>query len=111
MVFWLLLTLIAAVCYGSSIILQKIALTGKKNLLEAVKNPLLLVGASLMLTGGALFLKALSMGEVSVVSPLLNLNVIVTWAFGKVVLGEKCERIEWLGLALLLSGSFLLSMV
>ncbi len=72
-------------------------------------SPLWLLGGILAVSGAILRWQAFSEGDVSLLKPLTNINIVVVVVVGVVFLGERIRRIEWIGIAGLLVGVFILS--
>jgi len=61
-------------------------------------------------SGGLLRWQAFSVGEVSILKPLTNINILVVVLIGVLYLGERVGRWEWSGIATLLGGVLILSL-
>ena len=72
-------------------------------------TPLWLLGGILSVLGGLLRWQAFSVGEVSILKPLTNINILVVVLIGVLYLGEHISRWEWGGIAGLLGGVVILS--
>lgn len=119
---WLIFTLLACLGFGVGSAMQKHGMATRlpkltlsrlvhdlPGVLGAVfKNWIWLVGLLLNLVGGLCMVVALSTGEISVVQPLVNVNVLVAMLAGVLVLGERLTRMEWVAAGVLLSGAALL---
>lgn len=82
-----------------------------RSVLSAVlANRLWLGGLAASLAGGLFQVVALSRGELSLVQPLVNLNVAITVGAGVALMGERVSRREGAGLAVILAGAVLLGM-
>lgn len=72
-------------------------------------TPLWLFGGILSVLGGLLRWQAFSVGEVSILKPLTNINILVVVLIGVLYLGERVGHWEWGGIAALLGGVVILS--
>ncbi|MDO8056552.1 MAG: hypothetical protein Q6361_06800, partial [Candidatus Hermodarchaeota archaeon] len=72
-------------------------------------TPLWLLGGILSVFGGLLRWQAFSVGEVSILKPLTNINILVVVLIGVLYLGEHVSHWEWGGIAALLGGVVILS--
>ncbi len=72
-------------------------------------TPLWLLGGILSVSGAVLRWQAFSMGDVSLLKPLTNINILIVVIVGVVFLHEKIGRTEWIGISGLLAGVILLS--
>ncbi|MDY0061631.1 MAG: hypothetical protein RBU45_17610 [Myxococcota bacterium] len=119
---WLLFTLLACLGTGTAYAMQKHGVArampatgrirlgdGPRVLRSVLSSPLWLLGVLLNLGAGGFTILALDAGEVSVVQPLLQLTVAVTFLVGVGILGERLTLEEWGAAAVLLLGGALLS--
>ena len=67
------------------------------------------LGVLTSLTGGLFLILALAHGEISVVQPLVNLNILVAILAGVLFLGERLSVVEWAGALAMVGGAVLLS--
>lgn len=67
------------------------------------------LGVLTSLTGGLFLILALAHGEISVVQPLVNLNILVAILAGVLFLGERLSPVEWAGALAMVGGAGLLS--
>jgi drug/metabolite transporter (DMT)-like permease len=67
------------------------------------------LGVLTSLTGGLFLILALAHGEISVVQPLVNLNILVAILAGVLFLGERLSPVEWAGALAMVGGAVLLS--
>ncbi len=121
---WLLLTLLACVCFASGAALQKhgmatdfptLSLGRLRRELGAILRTILrnwrwLLGLLLNLVGGVFFLLAIDQGEVSVVQPLVNANLLLAVLIGVIFLGERLRATEWLGALAMGAGAVLVTL-
>ncbi|MFX1318859.1 MAG: DMT family transporter [Promethearchaeota archaeon] len=73
-------------------------------------TPIWLFGAILAVSGALMRWQAFSMGDVSFLKPLTNINILIVIILGVLLLGEVIRRIEWGGISALLIGVFVLSL-
>lgn len=116
-----LLSLGAALCLGLSSALQKHGATAALGLAPvpprwrttwARLRSLLcdwrwLLGGALGSGGTLLYLRALGLGELARVQPLMSLTLVVAAVAGVMWLGERLAPLEWLGLGLVIVGAVL----
>lgn len=119
---WLVFTLLACVGFGVGSALQKHGMATKlpklslsrlvhdlPGVLGAVfKNWIWVAGLGLNLLGGLCMIVALNTGELSVVQPLVNVNVLIAMLAGVLWLHERLSRTEWVAAAVLLTGAAIL---
>ena len=79
-------------------------------LLAIFTTPIWLLGAILSVSGALMRWQAFSMGDVSFLKPLTNINILIVIIVGVLFLGEIIRRFEWLGISSLLIGVFVLSL-
>jgi len=122
---WLILTLIAAFCFGAGAAMQKHGMAAefpKLGLRDFLKkwrqvvralaaNKLWVLGFLMGPIGGIFYFQALSEGKVTVILPLMNLGMLVTVLAGVLVLKERLRLLEWAAITVLLGGAVLLSMM
>jgi uncharacterized membrane protein len=116
---YVLLTILASIFYGISVVLQKkgiekISKTKNifqniKHLIKKILNKYFLTGIAIGFFGTVSYWKAMSIGEISIIQPLINISTIVTWVFGIFYLKEKVYPKEWIGLILIFVGALVLS--
>jgi len=108
---WVLFALAAAVLFGAGSAMQKRGMSEKLQDLKlsdilhdtrrvvhvAAHNGIWLVGIATDVVGGGFLVLAVGRGEISVVQPILTVNVIVASLLGVLVLHERVERLEWVG--------------
>lgn len=73
-------------------------------------TPIWLFGAILAVSGALMRWQAFSMGDVSFLKPLTNINILIVIIVGVLFLGEVIRRFEWGGISALLIGVFILSL-
>lgn len=120
---WWLETLLACLGFGIGAALQKHGVSKRlprlsfstlrddwRGVLQAfASNWTWWLGVLTSLTGGLFLILALAHGEISVVQPLVNLNILVAILAGVLALGERLSRIEWIGAMAMVGGAVLLS--
>jgi len=121
---WFLWTMLACLGFGVGSTMQKHGMAmklpklslailrqeGFKLILVILKNWIWILGVLINLMGGLCMILALNDGELSIVQPLVNGNVLVAILLGVLVLGERLSAAEWAGAAVLLMGAVLLSL-
>ncbi len=121
---YLLLTIFACLAFGIAAVLQKYGVSKKvgkvslkgfagkwKELLKSfIANPVWIAGVLLEGIAAALFFQALSEGEITVVQPLVNLNVAVTVILGVLFLHERLSGIELVSVVLFTCGALLIGL-
>ncbi len=75
-----------------------------------VRSPIWVLGGALNLAGAGCLVLAIDAGELSVVQPLTNLNLVVSVVAGVLVLRERLSTGERVGVASLVAGGVLLSL-
>ncbi len=73
--------------------------------LELLKNPIWILGFIFLLIDFIIYQFALKIYEVSVVKPLVNLNLFFVILFGLTIMKEKINLKEWIGTALIIIGA------
>jgi uncharacterized membrane protein len=120
---YVLLAILASVCYGVSVVFQKKGIeriSGKKikwfkkysinwKFVKKILNKYFLSGIGIGFIGSLIYLKAMSVGEVSIILPLTHISILVTWVLSISYLKEKVGSREWLALVLIFLGALLLS--
>lgn len=120
---WWIETLLACLGFGIGAALQKHGVTKKLPKLSFAtlrddwrgvlrgfaSNWTWWLGVLCSLTGGVFLILALAHGEISVVQPLVNLNILVAIVAGVLALGERLAPIEWAGALAMVGGAVLLS--
>lgn len=76
---------------------------------HAFSTPWLLLGVVLQATFFVMYLTLLSRADVSLVLPLTALDYIVVAVLASLLLGEPVTAARWAGIALIVSGVFLVS--
>lgn len=74
-------------------------------------TPIWLLGGVLAVAGALLRWQAFSGADVSLLKPLTNINILVVVIIGVILLGEKINLTEWAGIAALLLGVLVISLV
>ncbi len=120
---YILLAIISSILYGIGLVIQKkgvekisglkllknFSIKNLKKLIRKLLNKKLLSGVIIGGIGTLFYWKAISIGELSILQPLTNINVIVVWIFGWVYLKERIRSKEWIGLILIFVGAVTLS--
>ncbi|MHA2315114.1 MAG: hypothetical protein ACXACF_07495 [Candidatus Hermodarchaeia archaeon] len=78
-------------------------------LIAIFTTPIWLLGGILAVSGALLRWQAFSMGDVSQLKPLTNINILIVVIVGLLFLYERIGRYEWVGISGLLAGVFILS--
>jgi drug/metabolite transporter (DMT)-like permease len=71
-----------------------------------ITTPIWMLGGIIAIIGFLLYTVALNSYDVSVVKPLVNTNLLFTFAFAYFVFKEKLTRTEWCGVVILIAGLF-----
>lgn len=120
---YILLAIVSSILYGIGLVIQKkgiekisglkllknFSIKNLKKLIRKLLNKKLLSGVIIGGIGTLFYWKAISIGELSILQPLTNINVIVVWIFGWVYLKERIRSREWIGLLLIFVGAVTLS--
>jgi drug/metabolite transporter (DMT)-like permease len=120
---WLVFVVLASVGFGIGAAMQKhgvasrlpglsvrTAIRDSRRVIRAVfSNRLWLVGGAANLCGAFFLVLAIDAGDLTVVQPLTNLNLVVSVLAGVLVLREKLSETERLGVIAMLGGATLLS--
>ncbi len=120
---WWLETLLACLGFGIGAALQKHGVSKRlprlsfstlrddwRGVLRAfASNWTWWLGVLTSLAGGLFLILALTHGEISVVQPMVNLNILVAILAGVLALGERLSAIEWAGALAMVGGAVLLS--
>ncbi len=72
--------------------------------LQAAQNPMILIGVALSIAFYILFATALSWTDLSLVLPVISVEVIVNVAFADYFLGEPVSALHWTGTMLIAFG-------
>jgi transporter family protein len=67
-------------------------------------------GIVISLLGGLFFVQAVAMGDLSVVTPLVNMTMVFAVLLGVAFLRERMEAAEWAGMALMIVGAVVISL-
>jgi drug/metabolite transporter (DMT)-like permease len=67
-------------------------------------------GIAISLLGGLFFVQAVSMGDLSVITPLVNMTMVFAVLLGVVLLRERMDPAEWAGMALMIAGAVVISL-
>lgn len=121
---WAYWTLLACLCFGSGAALQKHGVATRlpplslhslirdwRSILRALfLNRFWLLGGFANICGSVFMILAVNSGEISVVQPLINANVLVAILAGVLLLKERLSRVEWVGASMLLSGAAMVAL-
>jgi len=91
---------------SSKISFTKLSKENFKAFLGLIKNPIWLLGFIFLLIDFIIYQFALKIYEVSVVKPLVNLNLFFVILFGLTIMKEKINLKEWIGTALIIIGDY-----
>ncbi|MFW9831754.1 MAG: DMT family transporter [Candidatus Thorarchaeota archaeon] len=81
-----------------------------KLMLTLFTTPVWLLGGVLAVSGALLRWQAFSSGDVSLLKPLTNINILIVVMVGIFFLNEHLGRSEWIGISGLLGGVIILSL-
>lgn len=126
---YILLAIGAACCFGVATALQKrvferiprikadwwikdgkIDWNAIRDMIRKVLCVEMIVGVLLGLVGWVGYAKSMSMGDVTIIQPLMNVATLITVGIGVYFLKERLKSYEWAGIALVLIGAVLVSM-
>jgi uncharacterized membrane protein len=82
---------------------------GRHWLIGLPRQPLWLAGMASILLASALDLQAVSLGDLTLVKPLLGMQAAFAVAIGVGLLGERMRRVEAVGVGLLVAGAALVA--
>jgi drug/metabolite transporter (DMT)-like permease len=82
----------------------------KSILFAILKNKVWVFGVIINITGGLFNVMALASGEITLVQPLVNLNIVITVLAGVLILKERISRLEISGVMVVILGAILLGM-
>ena len=74
-----------------------------------ITTPIWLLGGITALIGFLIYTVALNAYDVSVVKPLVNINLLFTFIFAYIIFKETLTRVEWLGVCVLIPGILLVA--
>ena len=86
------LVMVAAVCIGLGLFLQKRGLA--KGLRAALRSPVWLTGIAVDAAGFGLYILALNFERIAIVQPLMSLSLLVTAVAEMALLGESMSKYE-----------------
>ncbi len=72
--------------------------------LQAAQNPMIWIGVALSITFYVLFATALSWTDLSLVLPVISVEVVVNVAFADYFLNEPVSAVRWMGTMLIAIG-------
>ena len=103
---WAIGLVILATLVGAfgPILLKKASAKKFSSITLIISNYPLLGGITLYALGTILFIPALKGGELSVIYPFVSLNYVWVSFLSTKFLGEKMNRLKWLGIALIIIG-------
>ena len=121
---YLLLAFSATLGFGLSAVMQKYGISRRDahekpifekpgrfaSLLKMLLNPIWLAGVFLQLLSAGLFFQALSMGDITIVQPLVNLNFAVAALLGVFILGENLGGREYFSIGLFICGALAITL-
>jgi len=99
----LVITATLAGAFGP-ILLKKASAKKLSSISSLAKNYHLFAGVALYAAGTLLFIPALKGGELSVLYPFVSLSYIWVSLLSVKFLGEKMNKLKWLGIALIILG-------
>jgi multidrug transporter EmrE-like cation transporter len=112
------LALVATCCYQLGTVLQKMGAdrmprlgvrgTHRHAMRAFLRSPIWLSGLAVSVAGWVLFLKAIANAPVSIVQPVLGFGLCLLAFLSVVLLRERLRPVEWVGIALMVSGIVLL---
>ena len=107
----IVLAIIASVCFGISVAMQKYGLKSLKKFSFAsmAKNKRWIAALAIGIVGILLYLVALTLAALSIVQPLTSLTIIIPVIAGVIFFKEKIGGIKWALLALVIVGVILIS--
>ncbi|MHA1561233.1 MAG: hypothetical protein ACTSPA_03835 [Promethearchaeota archaeon] len=91
---------------SSKISFTKLSKENFKAFLGLIKNPIWILGFIFLLIDFIIYQFALKIYEVSVIKPLVNLNLFFVILFGLTIMKEKINLKEWIGTALIIIGDY-----
>jgi transporter family protein len=108
---------IGSLCYkkglniidSESIDLLSFSRNNVKGFFQLLRTPIWVLGLIFLITDFFIYQLALSIFEISVVKPLVNLNLIFVLFFGVVVMKEKVKIREWIGILFIVLGAVSIS--
>ena len=108
----IVLAIIASVCFGISVALQKYGLKSLKkfSFKGMATNKRWMLSIVIGIVGILLYLVALNLADLSVVQPLTSLTIIIPVIAGVTFFKEKIGGVKWALLALVIVGVILISM-
>ncbi len=74
-----------------------------------IKTPIWMWGGIAAISGFLVYTIALNIYDISIVKPLVNTNLLFTFIFAYFIFNEKLKITEWLGVAILIIGLFLIA--
>ena len=111
MVLGIVLSVIAAVCFGISVAIQKYSLVDMKDfsIKKMAKNKKWGFAFLVGIVGIVIYLAALNLEQISTVQPITSLSLVIPIIAGIIWFKEKLEVKKWLFLVLVLAGIVLVS--
>lgn len=105
------LSIISAALFGASIAMQKYGMGSMKKFSFSgmIKNKVWLAALGIGVIGLIFYLAALSLADLSTVQPMTALTLVVPVISGVFFFKEKVGRLEWVLLAMVIGGIFLVS--
>ena len=107
----MVLSLIAALLFGASTVIQKYCFRGMKrfSFKRVIRNKVWMMSLLVGATGIMFYLAALRLAEISIVQPMLSLSIAVPVLVGWFVFGEKVGS-RWIHILLIIAGVVMLSL-
>jgi len=111
MVLGIALSIVASICFGVSVAIQKYSLSEMKNfsIKQMIKNKKWISAFLVGIVGVIIYLVALNLEPISTVQPLTSLSFIIPIIAGIAFFKEKLEVKKWAFLVLVLAGIVLVS--
>ena len=103
---WAIALVISATLIGAfgPILLKKASAKKLSSIISLVTNYHLFLGIALYAVGTLLFIPALKGGDLSVLYPFVSLSYIWVSFLSVKFLGEKMNKLKWIGIALIIIG-------
>ncbi len=107
----ILLAIVAFICFGSAIAVQKFSMGSMKkfNIIKMVTNKIWLSSIAVSLVGVVSYLISLSSAPLTTVQPIVSASIVVPIIAGFIFFKEKMEVRQWLVVAVLIAGIILVS--
>jgi drug/metabolite transporter (DMT)-like permease len=116
---YLLFVGLTCVCFGTGAAMQKHGMASSfpkltiktvisqfgQVLKTVLTNWIWVVGVLINLLGGLFYLLSVGNGDITIVQPLINLNIVVAMLIGVLVLREEISTNEWIGVMVMVGGA------